>query len=945
MKQNLLTTFIFLLLSSSIYAQQKDPSWTGALKGIVKDSTINYGLPSATLAIYKDTVLVSYQLSNGAGEFNFINLPYGPLKIVASYIGYRSYSRKFSIDPLLKKIELKPIHLESNPNNLAEVEIQAVAPVRMNGDTLEFNAAAFKMDPNAVTEDLLKKLPGVIVWGDGTITVNGKEIKQFLVNGKPFFGGDTKVATQNIPKDAVDKIQVYRTDFNSEKPLDTVTEVNIKLKKEKAFGYFGKVGAGYGTDKRFDSDLSLNFFSPNTQFGIVGSSNNINKTANNVSTLLRNSTFKGVGANIEYQPNFKANGITRSNLGGFTFQRDFVPDPNNQKNNRLTANYFINNGNNFISNTSRSTTALGGQMTQFSNSNVDSKIRKTDQDFITRYERKLNNIQYAVDAGFKINQQRNRRAQLDSVSSNALGLQSTRSLSSNDETLDKKFKLKAQFNYVKSLERNDNSIDNWSVDYSLNAGNEHQKLTNETNFQSLIKPADSKYFNRFKDRNADVIQQNLHAKLGDFYRLLFGRTFSDISIDLKNDLDFNTEKSHNAIYDRLNNNEDLVFNPVLSNVQQTREIDERPGLNFSKGFTSRLANRFQKSFNIDLNLEGQLYHLNNTSNQIFQTFVRTYQKFIPNAVLSYSHYKDSEFRNAWDLNYLSSYNYPNVDQLYPIVDNSNIYNVLIGNPDLKPSHSHTLSLNFSRNSFKTKNTFNYRLGLSANFINDNQSTSFATDEDGKSTYSFVNLNGYKQLNLTGNLSKSYKLKGNQLQFKLNSSLSLVRTPGLIKDFNQASPILNYSDNLNTNTNLQIYYAYKDILAINAVQSLNTNRSKQTNLANQIFRSSLIVTSIAADTRLTKKMSITSNIDFNTARFTGTPNNNFLIWNANTNYRFMKGNNLELKFSALDILRQNRNIINFANNNIFRQTRVNALQQYFMVSIAYYPRQFGKKDKN
>ncbi|QEC73518.1 Plug domain-containing protein [Arachidicoccus ginsenosidivorans] len=103
----------------------------------------------------------------------------------------------------------------------------------MNGDTLEFNADAFHLDPNAVAEDLLRKLPGVVVWGDGTITVHGREVSRVLVNGKPFFGGDTKVATQNLPKKAVEKVQVYQQSKNKDNPLDSITEVNIQLKKAK----------------------------------------------------------------------------------------------------------------------------------------------------------------------------------------------------------------------------------------------------------------------------------------------------------------------------------------------------------------------------------------------------------------------------------------------------------------------------------------------------------------------------------------------------------------------------------------------------------------------------------------------------------------------------------------------------------------------------------------
>jgi hypothetical protein len=97
---------------------------------------------------------------------------------------------------------------------------------------LEFNAKAFKLNRNAVVEDLMRKLSGITMWGDGVITVNGKKVSHVFVDGKIFFGGDARIATQNLPKDAVDKIKVYNDKAEQKSPLDTILDVNIKLKKE-----------------------------------------------------------------------------------------------------------------------------------------------------------------------------------------------------------------------------------------------------------------------------------------------------------------------------------------------------------------------------------------------------------------------------------------------------------------------------------------------------------------------------------------------------------------------------------------------------------------------------------------------------------------------------------------------------------------------------------------
>jgi hypothetical protein len=813
----------------------------------------------------------------------------------------------------------------------------------MNGDTLEFNPAAFKLDTNAVAEDLLRKLPGVIVWGDGTITVNGKEIKSLLVNGKPFFGGATTVASQNIPKNIINKVQVYRTDFNPDNPLDTITVVNLQLMKDKQFGYFGKIGGGYGTDSRFEGDVNMNFFSRSVQVGLAVANNNINKEAENVSTLLKNSTFKGVGANTDYMPNFKANGISNSKNGGFTLQKDFEPEPNKYKSNRLTANYFIRNLNNNTFNNANSRIVLGDNITQIGASVMNTKVRGTDQDFSSRYEKKVRNLNFFFETGLKTSENILEKNQRDSVASIDQGLQSLRNLLNRNNSNTQNFSFKSHFGSVRSLEKN-RSLSDWTIDYIFLTGKQNEEITSSSVFTSVLTPSSSRNFNRFNDKSSDYIKQEANLKVGDFYRWLSGRTLNGINVNIQNGIKVIKETSLNQIYDRVSNNlEKLIFIPDLSSNQQTNIIDERPSLNFNKNIMKVLSGRYQKSLNINAMIEGQFYRLKNSSDRSFQNFDYTYSKFIPKGNISYSMYRPSEYNLDLILNYSLTYNYPTPNQLYPVVDYSGIYNVQLGNSDLKPSEQQEISAELSRNSLKSKNTFKYTLSTRIGRINDNFSYSFKNEADGSSTYSFVNLDGYKYFYMNGLMSKAFKFKKNQLQFKFNANLSIAQTPGYVKSFTQIVPELNFSHNFNTSSSLQVYYSYSDVFAINLNQIVNTYSSRQSSSTGDTFKSNLITTSVAGDAKVYKKLSLGTNIDYNIASFTSAPKNNFLLWNVTTNYRFMKGNNLEVKLSALDILRQNKNIITFASNNVFRQTQVNALQQYFMFSLAYYPRKFGRKN--
>src|SRR5690554_3504717 len=238
---------LFLVTASG---QETQPDMA-RIKGIVTDSLLQRVVPAATVSVYltEDSSLITYTISDQSGIFWLSNIPKNTeLTTVIAYIGYESVMKKFKITED-GDYDLGRINMSMSETLLEEISIKP--PVWMKGDTLEFNADAFKLDPNAVAEDLLKRLPGVVVWGDGLITVNGREIHALLVDGKPFFGGDRKIATQNIAKDAIDKVQVYQREQASS-VMDSITEINIVTKNPGALGYFGKLATGIGISDRKD---------------------------------------------------------------------------------------------------------------------------------------------------------------------------------------------------------------------------------------------------------------------------------------------------------------------------------------------------------------------------------------------------------------------------------------------------------------------------------------------------------------------------------------------------------------------------------------------------------------------------------------------------------------------------------------------------------------------
>jgi len=207
------------------------------IHGLVYDTASKKGLAYATVSIVgiKDSTLISFTRADSSGKFVLKNISKGSYLLSASYVGFVPVWQDISVKDG-ESLSLGNINLTDLKNASAVTVIAKRAPVVMNNDTLEFNTENFKTQPNAVVEDLLKKLPGVTVDGDGTVKVNGQKINRVLVNGKEFFTGDPKLATKNLDADAVDKVQVFdkktdRAEFTGVDDGLSEKAINLKLKK------------------------------------------------------------------------------------------------------------------------------------------------------------------------------------------------------------------------------------------------------------------------------------------------------------------------------------------------------------------------------------------------------------------------------------------------------------------------------------------------------------------------------------------------------------------------------------------------------------------------------------------------------------------------------------------------------------------------------------------
>ncbi len=287
----------------------------------------------------QDSALMHFALSNADGKYRIDRVKTGQYLLRISYLGYGELELPLDIKEDTKDIDMGTIPLQPESALLSQVEVKAERlPVVINGDTISYDAAFFNVQPDADVETLLKKLPGIEVDGEGNIKAQGEDVERVLVDGKEFFGNDPKVATRNIPADAIDRVEVF--DRESEAEMFTGlddgvrnTTINLELKPDRRNGLFGKASAGYGTQDRYVADANAFKFGEDRQLAFIGMANNINRTGFSLMDFFNFGGGMGAGggqiqiggSGSDALPigDERAQGFYRTAAAGLNFSRDW----------------------------------------------------------------------------------------------------------------------------------------------------------------------------------------------------------------------------------------------------------------------------------------------------------------------------------------------------------------------------------------------------------------------------------------------------------------------------------------------------------------------------------------------------------------------------------------------------------------------------------------------
>lgn len=255
-----------------------------SVRGTVSDAGTGMAIEYATVQLVSlpDSTLVSGVVTKNDGSFSLHLSKPGNYCVMASYIGYNSFYKQIYYKSLPKTdVMLGQLKLSFDAIMLDEAVVTAEAPpVKVEEDTVSYNASAYKVSEGAVLEELIEKLPGAEVDDDGKIKINGRELKKIMVDGKEFFGGDLKTGLQNLPVELIDQLKTYNKESDMERMTgiddgDDEVVLDIKFKKGKNKGWFGNLDVAGGTENRYSSKVMLNRFIEDTQHSVIGSANNV----------------------------------------------------------------------------------------------------------------------------------------------------------------------------------------------------------------------------------------------------------------------------------------------------------------------------------------------------------------------------------------------------------------------------------------------------------------------------------------------------------------------------------------------------------------------------------------------------------------------------------------------------------------------------------------------
>lgn len=958
MYRRVLPLVIALLLGQILHAQF-------SVSGTVKDQQAKTALSGASIKLRSltDSTFLRNALTDSAGRFAFQNLSADSFLLSVSFVGYGDVVRTIRLDSTnvrrdstgIGVVNVNVALVPGSSKDLATVVIAArIPPVAQKADTLQMDASQYKVNPDASTEDLVKKMPGITI-ENGQVKAQGDVVQKVTIDGRDLFGDDATAALRNLPAEVVDKIQVFdrlsdQAQFTGFDDGSASKSINIITKANMRNGQFGRVYAGYGTDGRYSAGGNATTFKENRRISFVGNFNNINQQNFSQQDLLgvTSNAQRGGGGGGPRGAGGGNYGGNRGQGGGFQGGGNFGGFGN-------TSNFLVGQqaginrtnafGINYSDKWGAKLTVTGSYF--FNNSGNTTRDSSHQQYYVGGIVYNQNNNANSNNNNHRINMRIDWRID----SSNELLLIPS---------------LSFQNNVSSSLARTDFFSNNRQVSSTANNNNSDRNGNNLNN--TLL-------FRHSFPKRGRTISLNLNTssnnRTGNVYVNTLQRRFdstnaviSDSTSDRYTDqLSKGYQLSANLAYTEplsLKSQLQINYNPSYSNSKSDQQAYLMGAGGKYSIFEDSLSNRFNnvtKTQNAGVAYRygdrdnqisfGANYQYNNiSSDQVFPkpfTVNKSFQNILPNANVRWK----ISTRSSVRLFYRSSTNNPSVTQLSSVYDYTNPPYITAGNPDLKQQFTNTVNgrytyTNPSKALLFVANIF-YQ---TANDYISNASYSFTRDTvynghpflSGQQLSIPVNLDGYRSLRSF--ITFAMPIKFIKSNLNLNGGVTFSKLPGITQSVSSITNNTTYTAGAVIGSNISQY--------VDFTVSYTANFSDVKNNVLTTLNSSYFQHIASVQLNLLSKQGWFFQNDLTNQLYNGLTagyNQNYTLWNVSAGKKFLKGQKGELKLTVFDLLKQNQSIVRNVTERYIEDVQSQVLRQYALLTFTYNLRNFGTPAKN
>lgn len=911
-----------------------------SITGLVNDET-GAALPGAYIILQtpagEDAKLTATEAD---GAFVLKDVEKGDYKLKISFIGYEDFSKDISL--VNKNLNLGTLTIHPAATQLTEVEIKEKLPMaKQLGDTTQYNADAFKVMKDANAEDLIAKMPTVTVQ-DGKVQAQGEDVKQVLVDGKPFFGNDPNATLKNLPAEVIQKIQIYdqqsdQSQFTGFDDGNTSKTINIITRNNMQAGQFGKIYAGYGYEDKYQAGGNLNFFNGDQRISIIGMANNVNIQNFSTDDLLGvTGSSGGRGGRGGSRGGGRYGGGGRGGYGGGS-SNDFLVNPSGGiattqafglnysdqwgKKLEVSGSYFFN----------RSKSNSEQYLTQqyFDNEGLGQVYDETTLANSTNINHRANmRFEFTIDSSNSLLMRPSLSLQLNKGNSSTNGLTILNGSILN-ETNNIFLSDLTGVNFSNSLlwrhkfaKKGRTFSVNYTVGYAPKNGDNELRSTSA--FFTEPVAFDTLNQQSTLDANSWNMSANLNytEPVGENSQLMFEYRAS-----------YQQEESDKKTYDFSEATQDYSdLNGQLSNVFSNDYLTQQPGLGYTYRKADGLTFMARASYQYASLMNDQEFPQDLVTEQ-------TFSSFLPSVMLRYDiNGRQKNLR----LNYRTNTQLPSVEQLQNVVDNSNPLQLKTGNINLKQSYSHNLFLRYQATNTEKSTVFFAMIGGSmtndyianATFLANSDHPIFDSlnVQPGAQLTQPVNLDGYRNVRSFLTYGLPVKFLKSNLNIDVNYNFS--RIPGLINEqsnFSNSHTVgtgLTLSSNISDKLDFTISARPSYNKAINSLQT--ASNSEYFNLNSRLGLNWQILEGFVFRT------------DVSNQYYTGLSsgfNQNYWLWNLGIGKKIFKNQRGELTLSVNDLLNQNRNISRNITETYIEDTRTNALTRYVMLTFTYNLRHF------